>query len=509
MSSTPNNGRRSGRRSESLAFQSAVLTASRGLGFFISAITPVVMVRVFDLDAFGVYKIVFLVASTAIVFCNLGFDASIFYFVPRAKGDGQNFIVQALFTLTALGVAGAGALLVGREFLAAQFGAPELVELLPVIALYVLLAIPATSNASPPIADKRSVLAAWIMATNELLRASSLVIAALWFGTVYAVAWAAVISGGLRAVVLLAYLVYRQAPDSDRVNWPDWKHQVQYAVPFGIAILFDQGLIRGHQFFVSGSVSPADFAIYAIGVFQIPVIGTLVSSVAEVVIVRAAPAYQAHKLDELRQLWTAALKPLAVMLIPIWILLELVAPELIRVLFGHDYGHSEPIFRVFLIAIVVHIILDHGILRATGDTRFLVWANATGFVTSLLGLFVLTRWDLMLGSVWAYILGLIVIRLLGLMKVASRLEMRLVDSLPWRTLFQAGLAAGGSAATAHIIMQFFESDWARLAIGSVIFMGVYGSMVWVFRLLPRQQITDLTRRLYGAKDSEPTDIAHV
>ena len=484
------------RRDTSLAFQSAVLTGARGIGFIISAATPIVMVRVFDLDGFGLYKQAFLVASTAIVFCNFGFNASIFYFVPRAKDDGQNYVIQALLSLTLLGAAGAGVLLIGREYIAGIMDEPALVGLLPIIALYVLLAIPGNSDASVPIVDQRPMLAAWIMAGTELLRASALVAAAIVFGTVYALAWAALGVAALRVGILLTYLLARRETESVPIRWENWKKQIAYAVPFGVAIMFAQGLQRGHQFFIAGTATTAEFAIYAIGVFQIPVIGTLVSSVAEVVIVQAASAYQRHDLVELRRLWVGALRPLVVLLVPIWAMCELVAPELIAVLFP-NYLAALPIFRVFLLAIVVHIILDNAILRATGDTRFLVWANVLGFVASIAALFLFTRVDLFLGAVWSYVLGLTVVRVVGLTKVASRLEIGILETLPWTTLGKAIGASGASAAGGYLVMQLVGPDWLRLVLGCAAFTCFYTAFVWFFRFIPRDQIVNLVRRVSG------------
>ncbi len=490
-------GNRLTRRDASLAFQSAVLTGARGVGFVITAAIPIVLVRVFDLEGFGIYKITFLVAATTVSLLNLGFNASIFYFVPRAEGDGHNYLVQAVLSLTLLGMIGAGALMLSRGLLAQQFSAPELMDLIPIVALYVLITIPSASVVSVPVVDQRPVLAAWIMAGSDFFRAAALIGAGVVFRTVAALAWAAVVISMIQGAVLLAYLAARRESRPRPIRWAEWKSQIQYAIPFGVAVIFAQGLERGHAFFVSGSASPGDFAIYAVGIFQIPIIAMLVNSVAEVVIVQAAPAYKRHDMGELRRLWRNALRPLAVLLIPVWAMCEVVAPELIGVLFGSQYLSSVPIFRIFLFAIVVHIIIDHGILRATGDTRFLVWANAAGFLASVAALFLLTPFDLMRGSVWAYVIGVAVIRLLGLAKVASRLEMRLSESIPWRAVVQALLASGGSAACAYLAMQATEVAWMKLIIGCLVFTLLYGAMVWTFQLLPRGQIRDLRARLLG------------
>ena len=216
---------------------------------------------------------------------------------------------------------------------------------------------------------------------------------------------------------------------------------------------------------------------------------------------RAAPAYQRNALSELRALWIQALRPLAVALIPIWMMFELVAPEVFTILFP-NFVHAVPVFRIFLFAIVIHLIIDHSILRATGDTRYLVFANAVGFLVSVIALFALTRWDLLLGAVWAYVIGLLTIRILGLAKVVHRLELQLSEALPWKTIAAATLAVGAAVVPAYVAMEAFEAVWLRLIVGAGLFGGLYCGMVWRFRLIPRDQLRAFVKMVTKREEPE-------
>lgn len=107
------------RQERSLAVQSVILTGARAAGFVLTFAIPLVLVRIFSQDEFGVYKQVFLISATLVPICNLGLNASLFYFVPRDGGRGQRFVHQALALLSLAGAAAGLALVVAGDVVAA------------------------------------------------------------------------------------------------------------------------------------------------------------------------------------------------------------------------------------------------------------------------------------------------------------------------------------------------------------------------------------------------------
>ena len=62
------------------------------------------------------------------------------------------------------------------------------------------------------------------------------------------------------------------------------RQQLTYALPFGLAALLYSSQTDVHNFFVGNKFSAADFAVYSIGCFQLPLIWVLYESVSAVVI---------------------------------------------------------------------------------------------------------------------------------------------------------------------------------------------------------------------------------
>lgn len=485
------------RQERSLAVQSVILTGARAAGFALTFAIPLVLVRIFSQDEFGVYKQVFLISATLVPICNLGLNASLFYFVPRDGGRGQRFVHQALALLSLAGAAAGLALVVAGDVVASALDSPALADHRYAVALFVALSIPALLIDALPVVDRRATIAAWAIAGGDLVRASAIVAAAVAWRSVGAVVWAAVLSAALRGAALLAYIRFRTADPGPRANARDLAAQLRYAVPFAVAVVFEIGLNHFHQYFVAARASAAGFAVYSVGILHIPILGMLVASVVDVMLVRAAEAHRAGDVAALRNLWHVTLERLAAILVPCWLLAQLFARDVFALLFGPDYLAAVPVFRIFATTLLLWGLVDHGILRATGDTPFIVKANVAGLAASVATVLALARVSLFLGAIAGYVVGLGVMRSLGIAMVARRLGLTPGDVLPWRTLGRVGAAALASGAVAAVALPL-PGPLPRLLAGCALFAVAYTLIAYRWELVPRQEVAALVRRFVPA-----------
>ena len=318
--------------------------------------------------------------------------------------------------------------------------------------------------------------------------------AAVLFRSLTAVLWAVILAAAVHALWLIVYMRWRRTPDASAVNILDFAKQLRYALPFSVAVIFQTGLQAFHQYYVAASLSAAEFAVYAIGVLQIPVLGMLVHSVVEVMLIRVSAAHKVKDLAEMTRVWGTTLERLAVIVVPSWVLAELVAPDLIVVLFGPAYAGSVLIFRIFVIAILLMMIVDHGILRATGDTPYLLVTNVVGFIASVVAVVALARFSMLLGGVIGYVLGVLVMRAMGLAMVARRLGVSFARLLPWVALARVGLAAAISAGVAATGLTL-ELPILRLAAVIGLFCVAYTTIVLYWDLLPREELRMILNKL--------------
>ncbi len=481
----------------SLATQSIFLTVGRILGYVVAFLIPLIMVRVFTQAEFGWYKQALLVAETLMPFLGFGLTASLFYFLPRHRSDGRQYLFQALAFLWLLGLFGGGLVLFGADAIAEWMGDPRLAQYLPLIGAYVAFSLPGDTLLYLPIIDRKPALAGILHFGNEMVKMIVAATCAFVFRSVMAVLLGLTCLAGLRALLLLVYVKVSGPRGEGRSNWADFRTQMAYALPFGVAVMFEVALAKAHQFFVSSHVSAQDFGIYAAGVVQVPLAALIGVSVSEVVLVRASGLRREGRLQDMRDIWIRSLSRLCVFIVPMWIGIEFFADDLIRVLFGPSYQPATPVFRVFTTAALGSIIIDHGLLRAVGDTRFLLVANAVGLLASVVVMVLTPTEHLMLGAVSGYVSGYLLARLMGLARVAQRLEIKLSQAFPFGVFAMALALSLVTSGLGYALSRGLDAPVLRLVLAIPAVAVAYAVLVTATGLIPAEETRSFFERLRG------------
>src|SRR5438105_2949797 len=170
--------------------------------------------------------------------------------------------------------------------------------------------------------------------------------AAVLVGSVHAIVVAAVVQGALHCLIMFVYLHKRFGRFWGAFDWPLFKAQLANALPFGIG-----GLAYGmqadlHNYFVSHYFDPDQFAIYAVGCFQLPLLGMLFDSVTSVLLPEVARREAKADYQGIIAVWAAAVRKLALFFLPAYALLFVVRHEFITTLFTQTYAAASPIFAI-------------------------------------------------------------------------------------------------------------------------------------------------------------------
>ncbi len=472
------------------------ITAARAAGAVVGIAVPLLLVRVFDQTTFGYYKELFLIAGTAVPLLSLGLPASVFYLVPRHGDQAQRLLVQSAALLGVLGIVGAGALFFCAGELQRFFHAP-LALYIPWLAVFVALSIPAALLPVAAIVERRSRLAALVVTGFGVLYAAVLMVAA-WFtkdlGIVVMAACGVLL---LETAALVVYLLWRFGASRSVSARGLLREQLAYALPFAAAALV--GLLRDrvHAFYVGATMSAGQFAVYAIGLIQIPVLDHVTQTIGEVVVLENAGHHSAGNVAAARATWQRAAVALAVLLFPVFAIGEVFAPDAIAVLFGPAYGGATAVLRINLVLLPLQVLLASPLLRATGDVRLMVGADLASLAVALITLVPLVHAFGTAGAVASLVAGVATFSLIASWRNAARLELRLVRFLPWSHLARLFGAAAASAGIACLLVHLAPPVW-RLALGPAAALAVYATLVWRTSLLPasdRVWIRELVHRM--------------
>jgi O-antigen/teichoic acid export membrane protein len=429
-----------------------VLTFGRSVGFAVTFLIPVVLVRVFDQATFGTYKQIFLVFATLYYIAQVGLAESLFYFVPQSQERRGAYVANAAIGLGALGLVSGALLWAGAPAIAAWLNNAALAAYLPWVGVFLLLMLVSAGLEIVLIARGRFVWAAASYGLSDFLRSVLFIVPALVTRRLEWVVFGAVAFAALRMVVTIGYFAgeFRSAL---RPGEGAFREQLSYALPFGAAVLIETIQGNLHQYVVSARFDAATFAIYAVGCLQIPFVDFVAGPAGNVMMVRMGERLAEKDRGAVLALWHQTTVRLALIFFPLTALLLVLGRDLIVVLFTSAYAASVPIFLVWTLSILFSVLQTDGVLRVFARTRFLLLVNVARLLLILGSIsWFLSTFGLM-GAVLVTLSGVILAKGLMLFDMSRLLKVGLGGLLPWRGLLGTAALSVAAAAPAWAVMR--------------------------------------------------------
>ena len=368
----------------SLASRAAWILFAKTVAFGLSFALPLLLVRRVSQHEFGLYKQVFLVVGTALTMLPLGFGMSAYYFLPRER-DRQGLIVWNVL-LFYFFMAGVACILLWLRpgSLGALFHSEELIGYAPLIGVTIFFWVLSSFLEVVVVAHQEARLATIFIIASQFTKGLLLLVAALAFGTVCALVCAAIIQGMLQTLIMFFYLRSRFPRFWSAFDWPVMRSQLSYAIPLGMAGVLFTVQMELHNYFVANRFDAATYAVYAIGCFQLPLVGILSESICSVMIPRVSFLQKQDREREIIELTARVMRKLAAIYFPLYIFLLIVGREFITFLFTESYLASWPIFAINLTLLPVSILVLDPILRAYADQRYFLLRLRFGLIALLL-----------------------------------------------------------------------------------------------------------------------------
>ena len=478
---------------ENSTFRPALLlTAGRVVAFVSTFFIPVVLVRIFNQTDFGTYKLLFVIFTTIFYAAQFGMAESLYYFMPLNPAQSSRYVVNSIVTLSAAGVVCLGLIAGGGVQLAYLLNNDAISRHALALGIYTLLMMVSAGLEIAMIARKQYLCASATYAVSDTLRAILLILPVLFFSRLDWMMLGAVTYAFMRCVVLVVYL-RNDFRGELRVDWTCFRSQIQYAIPFGVAIVVGILQTNLHQYAVSHYFDAVTFAIYSVGCLQIPIVDFIITPASSVMMVRMSEQIGQGRSDGLVAMWHDMSRKMALIFVPLIALLLLNAHNIIVLLFTEQYLRSVPIFMVWSTAIVFAILPTNAVLRVFAQTRFMLVLNIISLVLIASGIkWFLLKYDL-IGAVLITVITAAFAKGLALLKVKSLLRVSIHDLLPWRSLTGISLAATAACLPTLVLQHQLQLPvHTILAISGVFYTSLFLALIVTFRVLTEDEMLSLT-----------------
>lgn len=489
----------------SLTTQAFWFLVAKTVGFAMTMALPLVLVRALSQVEFGVYKQAFLLVSTAVSILPLGFGMSAFYFFPRAQTNHRAIVVHILGIHLAVGALAAAVLFVWPGSLVLLFHSTDLVPYAPLLAAIVLTWTVGSFLDVVAVARQDMVASTLFIVGSQASKTLLFIVAAKSGGSIGALLIAAIVQGVLQIAVLIAYVHWRFPGFWRAFDAPMLRTQVSYAVPLGLSSLVFKLQNDVPHYFVASAFGASAYAIFAVGVFNLPLVGLLRESVGAVMLPHVSRLEEEEDAGAILVLVARVARKLALVHFPLYVFLLVVGREFIVLLFTRQYESSWPVFAVYLTVIPLGVIVLDPITRAFAAQRyFLLKLRVVLFaLMTVTFAFGITRLGL-LGTIAVVVLAQVAGMFGAAWRLSSVMRLRRRDYSVFAPLLHiaaASLAAGAVAVAArHTLLGW--RPFAIVAIVAVVYALAYAVALVAARVLNGEDIAAI-RGIFGVRPPAP------
>lgn len=355
---------------KTFAGQALWMATAKGIALVLALALPLILVRWLDPEQLGLYRQAFQVLTTILSLLGLQVAASAYYFMPREPERKSQVALNVLVFYLAIGAIVALIFASFPRWVTPLMNGDSLVPVVPLLGATILLWLVGQNLESVVIANGDIRWSSVATVVIQVLKTSLLIGAAILTGGVRGMMVAAVIIGVVHCAVMMGYLRRRFGSFWLGFDWPLFRAQLANALPFGVGgvayiLQFDL-----HNYYVTSHFTPAEFAVYSIGCFQLPVLNVLVDAVETILLPEIARREKDGQHKRIFSVWISSMRMLAFAIFPVCAMLFVLRREFILTLFTATYAAATSIFAINLFNILLSILLVGTVLRAFPELRY-------------------------------------------------------------------------------------------------------------------------------------------
>jgi O-antigen/teichoic acid export membrane protein len=481
------------------ARRAAWLTTANSIAFGLSFIAPLMLVRTLSQTEFGVYKQAFQILTSTISLLNLQVASTAYYFAPRAPDKKLQVMINVVAFYAAAGALVAALFIAYPECALLVFEGGDLPAYMPLLGVTILLWMVSANLEVIPLAlgDVRATSVFVVVA--QLTKSALTVGAALVFHSVRAMIWASAIQGLLQILFMFAYIRRRFGQRGwihGAFDWALFKAQIANALPYGLGGFAQTAQADLHSFMVSRYFPPAGFAVYSVGLFQLPLFGLLTNSFRDALIPEVSKLAAAGERRAIIPVWLDAVRKLALVVVPTCALMFVLRYEIITLLFTSAYSQAAPLFGIYLFSALLPVALTGAPIRAHEEFKFFRFKLHLALLpVTFVALYAGIRAAGLTGAVIALVGVQTLEAAIAVTAIGRRLGFVTGDLRQLRPALKTALAAGVAALAAFAVkLQLAQAHTlAKMAVCGAVFGAAY-----VFAAYASGAVTDAEKTEFRA-----------
>jgi O-antigen/teichoic acid export membrane protein len=348
----------------------------------ISVVSGMVFARYLSVADYATYLQTFLAYDIAVPILTVGLPSALFYFLP-GNSKQKTIVLETMILLFIAGLIFSLFLtLGGTELLAKRFNNPDLNRTLQWMTFYPVYTFPVLLISSVlVIKDKTNVNAIYNVITGIILILS--IVIAVIITRSYEFPLIVRIFLPILFFPVAIHFCFRYFPE--KISYPEISSMIKiikFSIPLGLATVFEGLSLQIGNIIVSALCSPEDFAIYANGAKEIPLIGIITGSITVVIMAEMSEKCKIGDRKAALELFRKAALISACFLFPIMCFFMFYAEDFIRIMYTDKYIGSLLPFRIYLLFLPVRIVNYGAAFIALGQSKKIMYRSILSLVIS-------------------------------------------------------------------------------------------------------------------------------
>lgn len=465
--------------------QTGFMIAGKITALLATFAVPLILTRLLSKSEYGVFSQFYVVVFFCTGIFNISVQSNLYFFYPTANDQTRKslvfqtllfLILVAVLAVSLISIPGIGRLIIGEH---------DLFEYKNYILTGILLLMP-VFILEPLYVVKKDIYTSLVYPPSEVLLRLTLVIGLFLLSPgLNSIFNGIIISATACLVFVLLYTVKEVgAKNINRriINWELAKKQLIYSIPFGVAASLNVLFQRFDKIICISFLTPADFAVYAISFYGIPGILQVFDSLAQIYLIQMTLKHQENKTSELRDIYKTLVCKTFSFSFPALLIVMLYTKKIIVVLFTSNYIDAVPLFRAYLLSILIFMLSSGLILRATGKTNYTLRSYLISGAVTLPLTYFLIKYNGIWGAMTGALISISLPRFLNLAAEIKLLHSNFVDFFPWNKFARITLISVISIMPFVAIEYYFDYGIFATVLLGLIYVTIVSALELKYNL---------------------------
>jgi O-antigen/teichoic acid export membrane protein len=478
-----------------------LLVFERFLYRLFTILSSALLVRLFSEELFGTYRQLIFLGNIFGTFFDFAVPSSLMFFIPHATDweEKRNFAGQTILFAGVMGLLAYLFLSLLATPIAKAFDNPHLSFALSIYAIAIGLEVAGTFYTQLMYALERIRIAMIYNVVSQMLHVVVLALAFYFRWDLMQFLVAITILRAIRYVRALVIARMALGGFRFRLSLQRVREQLTFAAPIAVSQFVNRFSYDLDLTMVSYFFSTVQFAIYSVGAFELPIVNIIRKSTTTVSMPQLVALFRDNRIEEMLELFREMARKTALIALPCFVFLFMMAEQFITVLYTEKYLESIGIFRTYLFLIPLTCASFGALVQATGNTRPVMTFSLFYIGLSAVLNCIFIQLFGLIGPAIATVIGKVYLPWAFLRILTRTTHRPITDFFPFREYLRILVA---SIAVMVPVMLFSKmmiaGAFIQLIIAAIFAVSLYFIVCWYFQIFTEDDLHHL-RKWVGKK----------